>query len=132
MRDKRKTALAFGMGCLLAASIAMAQDSPLASFPDKHVWFGDLHLHTSNSYDAASASVKTTPRDSYRYAQGYPVDYFGHQVKRKAPLDFLAPALVLGRVGFRIFDHLIDVFVTEPGRGLDADLLLLAGCLVLG
>ncbi|MEN9705319.1 MAG: hypothetical protein RLZZ393_1198 [Pseudomonadota bacterium] len=90
MRDKRKTALAFGMGCLLAASIAMAQDSPLASFPDKHVWFGDLHLHTSNSYDAAWASVKTTPRDAYRYAQGYPVDYFGHQVKRKAPLDFLA------------------------------------------
>jgi hypothetical protein len=55
-------------------------------------YFGDLHLHTSNSYDAAWGGVRTTPRDAYRYAQGFAVDYMGQQVRRKAPLDFLAVA----------------------------------------
>ncbi len=31
-----------------------------------------------------------TPRDAYRYAQGPPVTYLGHEVRRNAPLDFLA------------------------------------------
>ena len=80
--------LALGLGCV-ATSLPAAEPGS-ATPTDKRAWFGDLHLHTSNSYDAAWASVKTTPRDAYRYAQGFPVDYFGHQVKRKAPLDFLA------------------------------------------
>jgi len=63
-----------------------------AANPLRNAYFGDLHLHTSNSYDAAWGGVRTTPRDAYRYAQGFPVDYMGRQVQRKAPLDFLAVA----------------------------------------
>lgn len=63
-----------------------------APVPDgeMHVYFGDLHLHTAYSMDAASVQTETMPDDSYRFAKGETVTYFGKQVKRRAPLDFLA------------------------------------------
>jgi len=56
----------------------------------RNAYFGDLHLHTSYSMDAFAFGTRTTPEDSYRYAMGEPVEYFGKQWKRLAPLDFLA------------------------------------------
>src|SRR5215204_4992083 len=47
-------------------------------------------------------------------------------------LDQLAPLLVIGGVRLSVLDHLVDVGFREAARGLDADLLLLAGRLVLG
>ena len=46
--------------------------------------------------------------------------------------DQLAALLVFGGMGFGFLDHLLDVGVGKAARGLDADLLLLAGGLVLG
>src|SRR3546814_9789603 len=40
--------------------------------------------------------------------------------------------LVLGGMRLGILDHAVDIGVGEAARGLDADLLLLAGRLVLG
>ena len=57
---------------------------------ERQVYFGDLHLHTRNSLDAAAAKTNTTPDDAYVYAAGGTVDYLGHKVRRHAPLDFLA------------------------------------------
>lgn len=54
-----------------------------------HVYFGDLHLHTAYSMDAASVQTETMPDDAYRFAKGEAVQYFGKTVKRIAPLDFL-------------------------------------------
>lgn len=67
--------------------------APMAApVPDgqMHVYFGDLHLHTAYSMDAASVQTETLPDDAYRFAKGEAVDYFGKRVKRLAPLDFLA------------------------------------------
>ena len=77
---------------LTGASTAQAQtnDPSIPVEPLRRAYFGDLHLHTSNSFDAAWGGARTTPRDAYRYAQGFPVMYMGHEVRRKAPLDFLA------------------------------------------
>ena len=75
-----------------APSAARDRDPALPSNPTRSAYFGDLHLHTSNSYDASWGGVTTPPRDAYRYAQGETVDYMGRPVKRKAPLDFLAVA----------------------------------------
>lgn len=79
-----------------AAQSAFAQpaelDPGVPVSPDRNAYFGDLHLHTSNSYDAAWGGARTTREDAYRYAQGFPVSYLGHEVKRDAPLDFLAIA----------------------------------------
>ncbi len=40
--------------------------------------------------DAFAFGTRTTPDDSFRYAMGEPVEYFGKMWKRLAPLDFLA------------------------------------------
>jgi hypothetical protein len=58
--------------------------------PLRNAYFGDLHLHTSYSMDAFAFGTRTTPEDSFKFAMGEPVEYFGHQWKRLAPLDFLA------------------------------------------
>src|SRR5580765_2592214 len=59
--------------------------------PVRHVYFGDLHLHTLFSFDAyVLMGAKTTPDTAYRYARGEPVEIQGRQVRRAWPLDFLA------------------------------------------
>ncbi len=71
---------------------APAQSSEPASAPNplRNAYFGDLHLHTSYSMDAFAFGTRTTPADSFRFAMGEPVEYFGKTWQRKAPLDFLA------------------------------------------
>jgi len=57
----------------------------------KNAYFGDLHVHTSWSFDAFIYNVRTTPDDAYRYAKGEAIDHFGSEkVKINKPLDFLA------------------------------------------
>ena len=69
--------------------LALAFGVP-AAFGETSAWFGDLHLHTGLSFDAAASGTRTTPDDAYRYAKGEAVSYLGHEVRRKQPLDFLA------------------------------------------
>ena len=39
--------------------------------PDKNAYFGDLHVHTENSFDAYSFGTLSTPDDAYRYCLLY-------------------------------------------------------------
>jgi len=58
---------------------------------ERHVYFGDLHLHTLLSFDAyVMMGTKTDPDTAYRYARGEAVAYRGQRVQRPWPLDFLA------------------------------------------
>ena len=58
----------------------------------RQAFFGDLHVHTQNSFDAFNFGVRATPDDAYRYAKGEAIEHpLGFPIRmRGGPLDFLA------------------------------------------
>jgi hypothetical protein len=60
--------------------------------PLRNAYFGDLHVHTRNSYDAYIFNVRTTPDDAHAYARGGAIKHpMGFELRLKSgPLDFLA------------------------------------------
>jgi hypothetical protein len=92
-----------------AADVAGGDVSRVVVRPDTHVacrrrdplrraFFGDLHVHTSRSFDAATWGTRARPDDAYRFARGesvglYPYDAEGRpmrQARLTRPLDFAA------------------------------------------
>jgi len=65
---------------------------------NRSVFFGDLHVHTTYSFDVNAFEVRNTPVDAYRFARGAtltlpPLDADGNgtrSVKLERPLDFAA------------------------------------------
>ena len=65
--------------------------SPATEPASRVALYGDLHLHTSYSFDAyVLMGTKATPEEAYRFARGEPVVWLGRKVQRAQPLDFLA------------------------------------------
>ena len=59
--------------------------------PNKNAYFGDLHVHTENSFDAYTFGTIATPDDAYKYAQGEAIPHpTGYQIQLSRPLDFYA------------------------------------------
>lgn len=77
-------------------AIEKAQSAPTtktAGFnANKNAYFGDLHIHTKNSFDAYIFNVRTTPDDVYRFAKGESVRHpSGFDITIAGdPLDFVA------------------------------------------
>ena len=78
-----------GCSAVLAglAGSALVRADPVA----RQALYGDLHLHTSYSFDAyVLFGAQVDPDAAYRFARGESVDYLGGPAKRNEPLDFLA------------------------------------------
>ena len=84
-----------------AAPVEAAAPAPV-SCPNRteqrRALFGDVHVHTSYSFDAAAKSTGATPVDANRYARGEAIPFFPiaedgtptGEVRIDRPLDFLA------------------------------------------
>lgn len=59
--------------------------------PLKNVYFGDLHVHTSLSFDAYISGNRFGPDEAYRFAKGEAYELnSGEVVQLNTPLDFVA------------------------------------------
>ena len=92
---------------LLVAGVAA--QGPTVS---ENVYFGDLHLHTRYSNDAATFGTTRTPDDAYRYAKGEAVPHLGGiEIQLRTPLDFLA-----------VTDHAENIGRVQAGPNPDPNL----------
>jgi len=88
--------LVFGVGCPepepAVAPVQVTDDrEPCADRNEqRNLYWGDLHVHSSLSWDAFLEGVETTQDDGYDYARGEPVTVAGATVQLEAPLDFAA------------------------------------------
>ena len=67
---------------------------PYSSYAGRHfperVYWGDTHLHTSQSFDAIAFGCTLGPEDAYRFARGEEViSSTGQHARLSRPLDFL-------------------------------------------
>lgn len=78
------------VGTLVAgSSLAVAAEG--AAPQSRNAYFGDLHLHTSYSFDAyIMFGSRVTPEQALRFAKGETVPFLDKKVKRAEPLDFMA------------------------------------------
>src|SRR5258708_25686318 len=84
---------AASIAAFMISSSALAQPSTGAAKvnPLREAYYGDLHLHTSYSFDAyLQGATGVDPDEAYRFAKGKVVNYLGQPVQRREPLDFLA------------------------------------------
>ncbi len=93
------------------------QRTPCADYDAlKKPLFGDLHVHTSYSFDSYISSQRNDPWDAYRYARGEPITLPGAEAEQTVtarigrPLDFAA-----------VTDHAeflgqIHVCTMDPGK----------------
>ena len=77
----------------LLATVVLAQEKKYyTNEPSKNatdVFFGDPHIHTVMSMDAAAWGTNQTPSDTYRYAKGEEVTTFKEwKAKLTRPLDW--------------------------------------------
>ena len=110
----RRAALSLSVTFLLGGHCGMQEqgtDPAIADVPDptsaaapnrfhqcaeftetRRPFFGELHVHTSNSLDADLEGTRLTPRDAYRFAKGHPVSLpkVDKSVQIARPLDFAA------------------------------------------
>ena len=104
-------ALALAVGAIAAAPLIVKAATAVpvkAGGPEtRQAYYGDLHLHTTNSFDAyVLMGTKTTPEEAYQFARGDVIDYLGEKVRRREPLDFLAVTDHAENIG--VFNELDD------------------------
>jgi len=79
-----------------SSAVPLGRENCLNRSATRLAWFGDLHVHTSLSWDAWRYGTTATPADAYRFARGERIDLVPafdgqeRQLQIDRPLDFAA------------------------------------------
>ncbi len=58
---------------------------------NRNAYFGDLHVHSSWSFDAFIYNVRTSPEDAYRFGKGEMIQHpIAGYIQNSRPLDFMS------------------------------------------
>ena len=58
---------------------------------NRNAYFGDLHVHSSWSFDAFIYNVRTSPADAYRFGKGEMIQHpVAGEIQNSRPLDFMS------------------------------------------
>ena len=73
---------------LFKTDVKIVDRSPKAN-RNRNAYFGDLHVHTTYSFDAYAFGTLATPYDAYRFARGEAIRHpAGFDLQLREPLDF--------------------------------------------
>ena len=90
-RIRRGTTLLACFICSFSGEKTAAADAPAPCahyHAEKQPFFGDLHVHTKYSLDAATQGTQTTPDQAYRFAKGERLQLVQGVAQIGRPLDF--------------------------------------------
>ncbi len=99
---------------------SQSEPARVAHYPERMALFGDLHVHTENSFDAYTFASLAKPADAYRYARGEAIEHpAGFNIQLDRPLDFYAVtdhAMLLGvaRAAADTATDIAQLPVSEP------------------
>ena len=78
------------------------------------LYWGELHLHTAESFDASMMGNKLSIEDAYRFAKGEPLVGAGGETMQLSRLDFVA--ITDHAEGFGTRTHCSDPNLSLPER----------------
>ena len=107
-----QTQIAGALGQAVFATDHTIIDRRVAANPQRNAYFGDLHVHTTYSFDAYAFGTLATPYDAYRFAQGEAIKHpSGYDMQLSEPLDF-----------YGVTDHAMFMGVAPVAADTDSDL----------
>ncbi|MBT6557690.1 MAG: DUF3604 domain-containing protein [Gammaproteobacteria bacterium] len=107
-----QTQIAGALGQAVFATDHAVIDRRVAANPQRNAYFGDLHVHTTYSFDAYAFGTLATPYDAYRFAQGEAIKHpSGYDMQLSEPLDF-----------YGVTDHAMFMGVAPVAADTDSDL----------
>lgn len=111
------------LGLLISSALMTPAGAAQKSSFERHLYWGDTHLHTSNSFDVYMFDTpNATPETAYRFARGEEVisPVTGKPWKLSRPLDFLVVAdhaELMGTAG-RLFEGDPELGATASGKSI--------------